>query len=104
MSLSFIIDNIRYFSEILGSKKPSAAAKDSDKMEVNRLKYNTFDHDSDDEADNINTAFDINDILEGVVFDEDPVPMELHVVGSRDTDMVMEETGSIISETVEQVS
>ncbi|KAK3724286.1 hypothetical protein RRG08_043285 [Elysia crispata] len=90
-------------AEILGSKKPSAAAKDSDKMEVNRLKYNTFDNDSDDEADNINTAFDINDILEGVVFDEDPVPMELHVVGSRDTDMVMEETGSIISETVEQV-
>ncbi|GFO40833.1 protein cordon-bleu, partial [Plakobranchus ocellatus] len=64
---------------------------------------NADKHSDDEDAAEINTAFDIDAILEGVVFDEEPKPMELQVVGSSNHEMVMEETGSIISETVEQV-
>ncbi|RUS87027.1 hypothetical protein EGW08_005180 [Elysia chlorotica] len=89
---------------VLENEKSSAAAAISTSDE-SKSKYNTFhdDSDSDDGADYTNTGFDINDILEGVTFDDDPVPIDLRMVGSRDTDMVMEETDSIISETVDQV-
>ena len=67
---------------------------------------NEVDFSDEDDVVNENTAFDINDILAGVVLDEGPMPMELKLVGSeRDQDnMVMEETASIISETAEQAS
>ena len=54
-------------------------------------------------------AFDINDILEGVVFEEEPKPLELTTghLTDRNTGeggMMMEETSSVTSENLDQVS
>ena len=54
-------------------------------------------------------AFDINDILEGVVFEEEPKPLELTTGHLTDRNigeggMMMEETSSVTSENLDQVS
>ena len=49
-------------------------------------------------------AFDINDILDGVVFDEEPKPMELRLTSTASEEaMMMQETDSVTSENIEQV-
>ncbi|XP_005109505.2 flocculation protein FLO11 [Aplysia californica] len=68
--------------------------------------------DYDDEDADEENAFDINDILEGIVFDEEPKSMELRVAPQQGYDeeegqdsraMMMMETASVCSENLEQV-
>ncbi|CAL1540761.1 unnamed protein product [Lymnaea stagnalis] len=87
----------------------SSLVRDNKEAEIIVDAKNEDESDDSDVETNDNSAFDINEILAGVVFDEEPKTIDLRiapssrVTGQERDEMMMMETASITSEDIEQI-